>query len=71
MVALPDFLHATLGATGREVCRVGLSASYRPGERAIRLALESVSLSEMARTIPVHPPKPAPPVQIEGGATVS
>jgi aryl-alcohol dehydrogenase-like predicted oxidoreductase len=40
MVAVPDFLHTSLGATGLEVCRVGLSASYRPGERAIRLALD-------------------------------
>jgi aryl-alcohol dehydrogenase-like predicted oxidoreductase len=35
------FLTADLGATGRRVCRLGLSASYRPGERTVRLALDS------------------------------
>jgi aryl-alcohol dehydrogenase-like predicted oxidoreductase len=34
------FLHTRLGATGRPVFRLGLSASYRPGEHAIRLALD-------------------------------
>jgi aryl-alcohol dehydrogenase-like predicted oxidoreductase len=34
------FLHSTLGRTGREVFRLGLSASYRPGRPAIRAALD-------------------------------
>src|SRR5512141_1747321 len=33
-------LQATLGATGRQVFRLGLAASYRPGERAVRRALD-------------------------------
>lgn len=37
---MEDFLRATLGATGRQVFRLGLSASYRPGEWAIRRALD-------------------------------
>jgi aryl-alcohol dehydrogenase-like predicted oxidoreductase len=40
MAASADFLHAPFGAGGRPVFRLGLSASYRPGERAIRLALD-------------------------------
>ncbi len=35
-----DFLHTTLGRTGRSIFRVGLSASYRPGARAIHRALD-------------------------------
>jgi aryl-alcohol dehydrogenase-like predicted oxidoreductase len=35
----PD-LRTTLGAQGPSVCRLGLSASYRPGEHAIRRALD-------------------------------
>jgi aryl-alcohol dehydrogenase-like predicted oxidoreductase len=35
-----DFLHTTLGCTGRPIFRVGLSASYRPGVRAVRRALD-------------------------------
>jgi len=33
-------LHATLGRTGIPVFRLGVAASYRPGERAIRRALD-------------------------------
>ncbi len=35
-----DFLHATLGGTGRKVFRLGLSASYRPGRDAIVSAID-------------------------------
>ena len=35
-----DFLHTTLGRTGWPVCRLGLSASYRPGRGAIQTALD-------------------------------
>jgi len=35
-----SFLHTELGSTGVPVFRLGLSASYRPGERAIRYALD-------------------------------
>ena len=35
-----DFLYTTLGRTGRRVFRLGLSASYRPGQDAVRLALD-------------------------------
>ena len=35
-----DFLHATLGRTGPPVFRLGLSASYRPGERTVERALD-------------------------------
>lgn len=34
------FSHTTLGRTGRQVCRLGLSASYRPGPAAILRAHE-------------------------------
>ena len=34
------FLRTTLGRTGFRVCRLGLSASYRPGRRAILNALD-------------------------------
>lgn len=32
----PNFLHTTLGRTGQRVFRLGLSATYRPGEKALR-----------------------------------
>jgi aryl-alcohol dehydrogenase-like predicted oxidoreductase len=35
-----DFLHTTLGNTGIKVCRLGLSASYRPGKKAVYKALD-------------------------------
>jgi len=35
-----DFLHTTLGRTGIPIHRVGLSASYRPGTRVIRRAID-------------------------------
>jgi aryl-alcohol dehydrogenase-like predicted oxidoreductase len=35
-----EFLRTTLGRTGRPVFRLGLSASYRPGRRAILTAIE-------------------------------
>ena len=37
---IPDFSFATLGKTGRIVHRLGLSASYRPGKKAIYKALD-------------------------------
>ncbi len=33
-------LRTTLGSRGPEVCRLGLAASYRPGEHAVRRALD-------------------------------
>ena len=35
-----DFLHTTLGSTGRQVHRIGLSATYRPGTRALERAID-------------------------------
>src|SRR5947208_15233510 len=35
-----DFLRAPLGALGTRVCRIGLSASYRPGRETIFKALD-------------------------------
>ncbi len=35
-----DFLHSMLGRTGRNVFRLGLSASYRPGREAIVSAID-------------------------------
>ena len=35
-----DLAHATLGATGRQVFPLGLAASYRPGDHAVRRALD-------------------------------
>lgn len=37
---MPDHLRTTLGARGPSVCRIGLSASYRPGDKAVRRALD-------------------------------
>ncbi len=36
-----DFTHAMLGCTGFRVCRLGLSASYRPGKQTIFRAAEA------------------------------
>jgi len=36
-----DFLHATLGRTGRRLFRLGLSASYRPGRQTVHAALDA------------------------------
>jgi aryl-alcohol dehydrogenase-like predicted oxidoreductase len=38
---MSDFLHARLGAAGPTVFRLGLSASYFPGEAAIRSAFDA------------------------------
>lgn len=38
---MDTFTHTTLGATGMPVHRLGMSASYWPGERAIRTALDA------------------------------
>jgi len=35
-----EFTHTTFGNTGRTVCRLGLSGSYRPGKEAICKALD-------------------------------
>jgi len=35
------FTHADLGPLGKRVCRLGLSASYRPGKRVVRQALDA------------------------------
>ena len=35
-----DFLHSSLGRTGIPVFRLGLAATYRPGEHAVRRALD-------------------------------
>ena len=36
-----DFLHTTLGRTGRHVFRLGLSGSYWPGETTLRMGIEA------------------------------
>ena len=36
-----SFTHTTLGRTGLEVCRLGLSATYRPGRDVVRSAIDS------------------------------
>ncbi len=36
----PDFFDTVLGKTGKKVCRLGLSATYRPGRKAIYKALD-------------------------------
>lgn len=38
---MENFLHTTLGATGLRVHRLGLSATYRPGKKAIYSALDA------------------------------
>ncbi|MCI0691081.1 hypothetical protein L0337_03630 [candidate division KSB1 bacterium] len=37
---IADFLYTTLGNTGVKVCRLGLSASYRPGRKTVYKALD-------------------------------
>jgi predicted aldo/keto reductase-like oxidoreductase len=36
-----EFTHTRLGRLGNEVCRLGLSASYRPGKRAVFRAVDA------------------------------
>jgi aryl-alcohol dehydrogenase-like predicted oxidoreductase len=36
-----DFLHTTFGSSGREVFRLGLSATYRPGKDTIHKAIDN------------------------------
>jgi len=38
---MSDFIHTTLGRTGLYVHRLGLSATYRPGQKAIHQALDA------------------------------
>ncbi len=40
MAQTPDFTHTLLGRTGMPVCRLGLSATYRPGKETIHQALD-------------------------------
>lgn len=35
-----EFSHSTFGNSGRTVCRLGLSGSYRPGKETIYKALD-------------------------------
>src|SRR4030042_6287515 len=35
-----NFTHTILGKTGLKVCRLGLSATYRPGRKAVYFALD-------------------------------
>jgi aryl-alcohol dehydrogenase-like predicted oxidoreductase len=37
---MPDFLRVPLGKIGTPVCRIGLSATYRPGRRTVFKALD-------------------------------
>ena len=37
---MPDFLCAPLGKIGTPVCRIGLSATYRPGRQTVFKALD-------------------------------
>jgi aryl-alcohol dehydrogenase-like predicted oxidoreductase len=41
MITSGNFTHTTLGRTGLQVCRLGLSATYRPGRDVVRQALDS------------------------------
>jgi hypothetical protein len=36
-----ELSHATLGGLGTRACRMGLSASHRPGEATIRRAIDA------------------------------
>ncbi|MBM3278157.1 MAG: aldo/keto reductase [Candidatus Handelsmanbacteria bacterium] len=40
MISPPDFTRTLLGKTGIPVCRLGLSATYRPGQRTVHQALD-------------------------------
>jgi aryl-alcohol dehydrogenase-like predicted oxidoreductase len=72
-----EFLHATLGRTGRRVFRLGLSASYRPGVPAVRAAIDAgvnylfgyVWDSDMTRALREVPPLRRDEIVIATGAT--
>jgi len=71
-----SFTHAMLGRTGRRVFRLGLSASYRPGTRAVERAIgEGVNYlfcygfdSQLIRTIRAMPPARRESVLVATGA---
>ena len=82
-ISMADIITATEGPVAITQCTVSLPGNcaqetgcpvhlnWQKINDAIRTALESVNLSEMARPIPIDPMKPAPKTRIEGGARVS
>jgi FeS assembly SUF system regulator len=82
-ISMADIITATEGPVAITLCTTSfpgncaqesacpIHSNWQKVNDAIRQALESVTLSEMARTSPLLPPKSAAPIRIEGGARVS
>ena len=82
-ISMADIIAATEGPVAITQCTVSLPGSctqelacpvhlnWQKINDAIRTALESVTLYEMARPIPLGPPKPAPSTRIQGGTSAS
>jgi FeS assembly SUF system regulator len=82
-ISMADIITATEGPVAITLCTTSfpgncaqehacpIHSNWQKVNDAIRHALESVNLMEMARAIPIHPPKPASPVRIEGAARIS
>ncbi len=82
-ISMADIITATEGPVAITQCTVSLPgncsqeqdcpihSNWQKINDAIRLALESVSLSDMARSIPLKGGKGDVPVQIERGARIS
>ena len=82
-ISMADIITATEGPVAITQCTVSLPGNcaqefscpihlnWQKINDAIRQALESVNLSEMARPVPFVPPKPASTTRIQGGTRVS
>ena len=80
---MADIITATEGPVAITQCTVSLPGSctqefscpvhlnWQKINDAIRQALESVSLSDMARPAPFSPTKPVPTARIHGGTGIS
>jgi len=82
-ISMADIITATEGPVAITQCTVSLPGSctqefscpvhlnWQKINDAIRQALESVSLSDMARPAPFSPTKPVPTARIHGGTGIS
>jgi FeS assembly SUF system regulator len=82
-ISVADIITATEGPVAITQCTVSLPGScaqeytcpvhlnWQKINDAIRQALESVSLSEMARPVPIGPTQPAPSGEVQGQAKAS
>jgi FeS assembly SUF system regulator len=82
-ISMADIITATEGPVAITLCTTSFPGScaqeqacpihsnWQKINEAIRQALDSVALSEMARTVPRVPTTPPSPVRIEGSARIS